>query len=39
MSASEKLTHSRYELYKVSINKFGKGKLWTSDGCITTKVN
>ena len=39
ISVPEDLTHSRYQLYKASINKFRKGKVWTSDGRITTKVN
>ena len=39
ISISENLTHTRYELYKSAISKFGKGKVWTSDGRITTKVN
>ena len=39
ISRAENLTHTRYELYKSAISKFGKGKVWTSDGRITTKVN
>ena len=38
-SISENLTKKRYELYKSAMNKFGKGKVWSSDGRIMTKVN
>ena len=36
---SENLTKKRYVLYQSAINKFGKGKVWSSEGRITTKVN
>ena len=39
ISLSENLTQSRYNLYLSAINKFGKGKVWTNEGRITTKVN
>ena len=38
-SISENLTKKRYVLYQSAINKFGKGKVWSSEGRITTKVN
>ena len=36
---TENLTSKRYDLLKKCIVKLGKGKVWTSDGRITTKVN
>ena len=39
ISLSENLTQSRYNLYLSAINKFGRGKVWTNEGRITTKVN
>ena len=38
-SISDNLTKKRYVLYQSAINKFGKGKVWSSEGRITTKVN
>lgn len=39
VSISENLTQSRYRLYKECLVKLGKGKVWTIDGRITTKIN
>ena len=35
---SESLTRARYELLKASIEKYGKGKVWTNEGRVVTKV-
>jgi hypothetical protein len=39
VSLSENLTRKRYLLYIDCIDKLGKGKVWTADGRITTKMN
>ena len=36
---TENLTKKRYILLKKSIEKFGKGNVWTYDGRVTTKIN
>ena len=38
ISLSESLTRARYELLKASIEKYGKGKGWTNEGRVATKV-
>ena len=39
VSISENLTKSRYRLYKECIVKLGKGKVWTNEGRIITRIN
>ena len=39
ISISENLTKSRYALYQAAIGKYGKGKVWTIEGRVTTKLN
>ena len=39
MMISENLTKRRYSILQAAITKYGKGKVWTIDGRITTKVN
>ena len=38
ISITESLTKARYDLYKKSIERLGKGACWTLEGRITTKV-
>ena len=38
ISLSESLTRARYGLLKASIEKYGKGKVWTNEGRVVTKV-
>lgn len=35
---SENITRYNYLLYKEAVDKIGKGKVWTNEGRITTKV-
>ena len=39
VSITENLTKSRYLLYQASMKRYGKGKIWTIEGRVTTKVN
>ena len=39
ISISENLTKFRYALYQAAISKYGKGKVWTVEGRVITKVN
>ena len=36
---TEILTKNRYELFKAASAKYGKGKVWSTVGRITTKIN
>ena len=36
---TENLTKKRHELLKKAIEKLGKGKVWSNDGRITTKID
>ena len=38
ISLSENLTKDRYILYQKAIQRIGKGKVWTSEGRVTTKL-
>ena len=38
ISISENLTKCRYELLKAATAKYGRGKVWSSDGLVTTKI-
>lgn len=39
VSLSENLTKMRMELYKAAMDKYGKGKVWTTEGRILTKID
>ena len=38
ISISENLTKHRYAIYKAALEKFGRNKVWTYEGRVTTKV-
>ena len=39
ISISESLTPSRYKLLREAQAKFGNGKVWTTEGRVSTKIN